>query len=73
MILPSVATAQYAISFFSKLFKADLIEYGASTDVTIASVFLRAQENFFARSESGNVFFSKDDVQSIDKKNYCDA
>ena len=49
-------------------FRATSIEYCASKDVTIASVFARAQENFFVTSESGKTFLNKADVQSIDKK-----
>ena len=33
---------------------------------TIASIFVQAQENFFAVLESGNIFSIKIDVQSLD-------
>ena len=46
----------------------DQIMYSAITDVITASVFVWEQENFFVKSESGNVFFSREDVQPIDKK-----
>jgi len=70
LLLPSVAIEQNFELFSSKLLKAASIEFGASIDVMMASVFIQAQKHFdfVPNKNQGMFFFSKEDEQSMDEK-----